>query len=619
VNKSNVILGINWELNSTVALYIDNEIVECVSEERFSRGKNDERYPFNAINYILKKYNLDIIQITKVSVISKVWSPVYTLLRHYSKFTIKDYIKEQTDVWYPAIYQSRKIDFLTTFEKYLDKEQYPGKIFWESVIQNLNDQHSSKISSSEGQLIRSKVIQEHLGIDETKIEFVDHHLGHAAYGYFASKLKGLKTLVVTLDAFGDGKNYSAWLAERNSDNSVNFKLLIHGDNFIGARLYRYVTLILGMKPNEHEYKVMGLAPYSKNEFSEQVCEIFDSYQNVNELEFQNLKFPKDLYFAVKQDLDGKRFDAIAGGLQMYIEKIVLSWIKNLIEATGVDSLVLSGGVAMNVKLNGEISKISQLKQVCVPPSPDDSSQAMGACYASIHNYKSESNQTYLFKSGIKPIKNAYLGFENDESGLKNILKIAAKNGYRIEDDPNKYSSICAQYLADGKIIGRIYGRSEFGARALGNRSILANPSNPDVIKVINETIKNRDFWMPFAASILSEYASEYLQLDVDQASYNYMTNSCRTTKVGSKKLAAAIHPYDLSCRPQIVNKDDAEISEFHKLISKFGHLTETYALLNTSFNLHGSPIVNTYQEGYDIFVDSNLSAIIVDNCIILKE
>ena len=412
-------------------------------------------------------------------------------------------------------------------------------------------------------------------------------------------------MAISIDAFGDGINYRAAIL-KNNKNNFYYKDLIKGSNFIIGRLYRYVTLVLGLKPNEHEYKVMGIAPYTKEKYYQKILKQFFNLQDVKGIGFVNKSKFKDLYFHMKKLLDGKRFDAIAGGLQAYTEKLIKKWIKNLLLKNKIQNICLAGGVAMNVKNNLQISNINKIKNVFVPPSPDDSSQAMGACY--FHCFIEKKNYP-------KPLKDAYLGYEiNNEKVLKVLKKINKSKYTIITADIN---SKAAKLLNDKKIVARCYGKAEFGARSLGNRSILSHPGDPDIKKVINEKIKNRDFWMPFAATILDKYARKYLNLKGNLKNYFYMTNCANTNKNFIKKLSAAIHPYDYTCRPQILTKTIN--SEYYDLINKFGKISNTYALLNTSFNLHGFPLVNNEKDAFLVFKKTKLDALILGNYLIIKK
>lgn len=605
--KKNILLGINWEQNSTAALMIDGKIVGCSSEERFSKVKNDERYPKKSIDWLLKSYRIKPDQIDNVCFISNAWAPSYILTRHYTKMSIDEYIDEQNKIWYPKFYENnKKISQLKIFKNKLDLKQFPGEKFWKKEIKKYvskNDHSSNKKNIDNGKRIRENVINLHLKIPSNKVKFIDHSSGHIFYSFFASN-KNKKSLAISLDAFGDFVNYKAVILQRNRKKIVQ-KNIVQGSNFIVARLYRYVTLILGLKPNEHEYKVMGMAPYSKEKYYLDIEKKFFELQDVKNLKFFNKSKFKDLYFHVKKLLNGKRFDSISGGLQSYSEKLINKWVRNILKKKKISDICISGGVALNVKNNLALSKIKGIKNVFVPPSPDDSSQAMGACYY----YYSKTNQN------PKSLSSAYLGYEITEKNVKKELLKIDKHKYKIIN--NNINHFASKLINNNKIIARCSGKAEFGARALGNRSILANPQNINIKKVINEKIKSRDFWMPFATSVIEPFAKKYFDLNGNIENYLYMTNCADTKKKFTYKLAASIHPYDDTCRPHIVTKK--QNINYYDLIYKFGKISNTYALLNTSFNLHGYPIVNNEKDALDIFFKTNLDAIILGNFLIIKK
>ena len=183
-------IGINWEQNSTAALMIDGQILACVSEERFTRVKNDERYPKKAIDWLISEFDIKKKDISKVCVISDVWAPGYTLTRHYTQFSINDYIKEQKDVWYQRIYNKKKVSQVNVFKNKIDLNQYPGKKFWIKILNETKKQidHVSNQKIIEvGKKIRSDVIKKHLNVPEKKIFFIDHSTGHAAFSYFSRR------------------------------------------------------------------------------------------------------------------------------------------------------------------------------------------------------------------------------------------------------------------------------------------------------------------------------------------------------------------------------------------------------------------------------------------------
>ncbi len=611
MSAKNIILGINWEQNSTASLMIDGKIVGCSSEERFSKIKNDERYPLNSINWLIKEFKISPKEITSICFISKVWSPIYILTRHYTNFSMDDYYEEQKKYWYPKIYQNKKISYLNLFKKKIDLNQFPGKNYWKKIFNILktSDYHvSNKKIINFGQKIRKDVVVKHLNVDPKIIEFIDHSFGHACYGYFGSKKFKKDTTVLTLDAFGDFINYTAYDFKINKNN-LNVKKIVSGPNFIIGRLYRYITLILGLKPNEHEYKVMGLAPYCKRRYFEEILSSFKKFQIVKKKKFIDFIKPKDLFFDIKRLLDGKRFDAIAGALQKYSELLIEKWVKNLIKDKK-KNICIAGGVSLNVKSNYNLSKT--YKNVYVPASPDDASQAMGACFAKLIETKNKKKT----KIKIFPLDNVYLGYKiTSEEALRALNKFKIFDKFRVTN--RNTNMLAAKAINKGKIIARAVGKAEFGARSLGNRSILAHPSKMNVKETINESIKNRDFWMPFAASVLERKAKEYFHFSGEADKFKYMTNCSDTTVKGKSYLKAALHPYDQTCRPQILANNSNPLYE--DLIKKFGNISGVYGLLNTSFNLHGYPIINNSVDAIKVFLKTNLDGLILDKYLILKK
>ena len=608
------VLGINWEQNSTASLSLDGEIVSCISEERFTRIKNDEQYPINAINWILESNNINSQDLDAVVFVSKQWSPGYILTRHYTKFNVKDYIFEQHKIWKPRLFEKKNVSQLEVFNERIDKKQFPGELFWGNVIEELKGDcaHvSSGNSINYGQDLRRAVAKKHLNIDDSKIYFTDHSFSHACYAYYSTPIEEREdsNLVLTMDGFGDNVNYSAYVFRKRKGN-ISSNKICSGDDFIIGRLYRYITLILGLKPNEHEYKVMGLAPYCKKQYYQPLLEKFKEIQDVEDLNFVYKNKPKDLYFSIKNLLDGERFDTISGALQAYTEYLIKKWVKNIIKTTGINKISIAGGVAMNVKANMLIAKLKEVRYLNVPPSPDDSSQGMGAIFAFMHDHKTIKNES------IKPLYNAYFGRiakNSREEIISAIEDLKKTNLVKIFNyEPYKV----AKYISNGLILARCVDKEEFGARALGNRSILADPRKQNAKKKINEKVKNRDFWMPFACSVLDSHSEKYFLLDSAKSSYSYMTLCAETTPKGSEYLQAAIHPYDETCRPHLVSEDNNKL--YFDLIKQFGDITGVYGLLNTSFNHHGAPIVSNLEDALKVFFGSDLDGLIFNDNFIIK-
>lgn len=604
------VLGIMWEENATAALVVDGEVVASVSEERFSRRKNDESYPKRAIEYVLHEGGISPQELDAVAFMGTMWGPAYTLVHRYSTYSIMDNIREQNEYWRPVLVERKKTDYLRVFKDKLDTKQYPGPAAWGEAIAFLRKHKGNGRAHDERmktyfQGFRKEAVCKHLGISPGKVHFVDHSTGHAMYAYFASPAKG-DALVLTADAWGDHVNASV----NHAKKGVIQRIASSGD-FVVARLYRSITLVLGMKPNEHEFKVMGLAPYSKKKYSEPVRKIFERIQKVKGLGFEFVAKPRDLYFTFRELLEGYRFDSIAGGLQAYTEEMLISWAKNALKKTHANVICFAGGVAMNVKANMLLQALPGVSALYVNASPDDASQAMAACFALEYEHARKHKRDP--RAAIKPLRDAYLGpaIESERIGAF-IAAEQIERSYTVTR--NASPARVAELLVAGRVIARAAGRSEFGARALGNRSIIADPRNQQIIAVINEKIKSRDFWMPFATSILERRAADYL---IDYKGWApYMTLAFETTKLAHTHLSAGLHPSDHTCRPQVI--PEGHNSGYEAIIHAFEAKTGVGGVLNTSFNLHGEPIVQTIEDAWRVFKLSDLDALLLEDTLIEK-
>jgi len=597
--KSLKILSIIWEQCSTAALMVDGEVVACVSEERFSRKKNDDSYPKQAVEFVLKAGGVDPHEIDYIALAGERFDPKYTLCHKSSGYTVQDRLREQREYWYPRMYLNQDVDYFEVFKDKLDFEQYPGK--WDQVLNFLRKgHHTIEEHNRFFQDFRRDVVFGHIRVDREKVLFPHHHRCHASYAYYGSTIPKDRVLILTADAWGDDMNASVSVAENGE-----IRRLSHSTNFSLARLYRSMTLLLGMKPDEHEYKVMGLAAYAKPDYFQGPLKVFRDTMYVDGLGFNYFNVPSDLYVYFRDRLEGYRFDAIAGALQRYAEEILVAWVQNCLKATGARRLCFGGGLAMNVKAMMEIAKLDGLDQIFVCPSPADESLAMGACYVVMHD-KCVANGIDP-RNVLRPLKNAYLGPDLDANEVQEAVgRLAADGRYAVTEkaDPANVAGV----IASGKIVGRCAGRSEFGARALGNRSILADPRNLDAVQKINEKVKSRDFWMPFAPSILEERVADYL-VNPKNLSAPYMTVAFETTKLAHRDLRAALHQADLTCRPQVVTR--AANPAYHVLIREFERLTGVGGLLNTSFNIHGEPIIQSAADAVDVLERSGLDALLL--------
>lgn len=438
-------------------------------------------------------------------------------------------------------------------------------------------------------------------IGEEKVCIMNHEYSHAAYGIYGSAFKNYAdVLCVVYDGYGDESNASIYVYEDGKMKQIH-----KYTNYNIGRLYRYITLLLGMKPNEHEYKVMGLAPYATEYNYKKPLEVFRKAYRFENGEIIIDPDLKDNYFYFKERLEGMRFDGIAGALQILTEEMNKALVKYWMEKTGKERCILSGGVSMNIKANMEIGKLDCVKDLFVVGSAGDESLCVGSIFA----YLDSCNRGFQ----IQGMESLYLGDYVSDDEIEQEICTIDKSTYVIIR--NADVNLIADKLASGYILGRVSGNMEFGARALGNRSIIADPRRRDIIDRINKKIKNRDFWMPFTPSILEEDAEQFLD-NPKKFMYPYMSVACETTQYGRENLRAAIHPADFTARPQLVSAKSN--CEYYDLIRAFKKITGVGALLNTSLNIHGYPIVRTAKEGIKVLANSDLDGLILGRDLILR-
>ena len=472
-----IFLGINISHNASAALMVNGEIIIAVQEERFTGIKNFTGYPKQSIDFCLdyvKKKRLKV----DVAAFSTIYNPPISYkvpIGHF--FTIQDYDDFYGNEYYSKKIKNKNVD--SYLKKHLIDKRNKANLYLPYEKINLKDikNHNFKFKN----IIENYLSNQSKGLIN-KIVFLDHHSCHAYYAYFSPRKKSKKCAVITLDSDGDGCNQTVWIPNKNNTKLIK---VVSSSECEVAKIYKFVTLILSMKPDEHEYKVMGLAPYAKYKYSEEIYnKVFKKILKVKNCKVYHNYRPKDLYSYLKKNLYNYRFDNIAAALQLFVEKISTEILKQVHKKYRFTHFSISGGVSMNIKMNKVLSELKFVKQLYVSPSGSDESLCMGACYL-------------LAKKNSKYLKNIYLGQSIniiDENNLKNIFN---KNKFKIFKNINSLK--LANLLKNGEIIAIARSHEEFGARALGNRSIIANPSDPQVVKKINEYIKNRDFWMPFCS------------------------------------------------------------------------------------------------------------------------
>jgi carbamoyltransferase len=307
------------------------------------------------------------------------------------------------------------------------------------------------------------------------------------------------------------------------------------------------------------------------------------------------------YGFLRRLLDGRRFDHIAAGAQAFVEQMLTGWVRNAVRETGIRRIACSGGVFMNVKANLAILELDEVEDMYVFPSCGDESNSIGAaCW-----------EAARAGEPVAPLEGLYFGEAISDAEAEAVLEAAVGRGARLRfhycEDIER---VTAEALAGGKIVARAKGPVEFGARALGNRSILARPDAPGVVRTINEAIKSRDFWMPFAPSVLASRAGRYYSKPKGVRS-PYMMFAFRAHPAMAAAFAAAQHPYDLTARAHEV--EARHNPAYHRLLEEYEALTGEAIVLNTSFNLHGEPIVYRAADAVDVLLRSGLEYLAVGN------
>lgn len=595
------ILSLYLNMPSSVALYIDGHIVAATHEERFTRQKNDEIFPESAIQYCLDSAGISSSDLDAVAIASEI-APFDDLVVRRSQWTVEDYLKEQHLRWKPTLISkdNQPPSLIELFREKLSLDMYPGE-YWKKHI----DDPRRNLNYAKD---REEIVSNFLEIPTSKVKRIDHHRCHAAYSYYCSHMRGEKVLAFTIDGMGDGLNATIGIF----DERGKYKRVYAANDANIGRVYRYMTLMLGMKPNEHEFKVMGLAPYGKIRHAQKALDLFKSTLYVEGIEFKWRTNPTDSYFWFKDRLEGVRFDNVAFALQMWVEDLLVEWVKNAIKKFGIRKVVIAGGVAMNIKAMGKIAALNEVEDLFIGGSAGDESMAISSGICLAEDIAEERGKIWDSEF-IPPLPNLYLGpmatFEQESE----IISTLDSAKYLILDSPT--SQKIAELLASGKILARCAGRMEFGQRSLGNRSILADPSDLRVKERINAAIKNRDFWMPFAPVILESYVSRYL-INPKNLVSPYMTISFDTTSEGYDAMIAACHPADKTARAQILEREANP--DLYDILEAFELLTGRGALLNTSFNLHGSPIVNSPSDAIYVLDNSGLDGLIFNNFLIQK-
>lgn len=589
---STVILGINASHNASCALLVNGQIVAACQEERFSRVKNHIGIPYKSIEFCLAFAKIQIDDVTEIVICGNLQLPFYLSITNSSGTKVSKGIEKSGNTFHFLRYS-----VLHNFAKY------------SKLVGELDFFLTWFIDHIVGKWARAKIqgeISDRLKIDKKKVIFVDHHSTHAAYAFYSSDFanSGENVLVFTADGGGDEVAASVWLGKGGKLKKISTTSI---SNSI-AYMYMYTTLYLGLAPVEDEYKVMGLAPYGRKADVDGIYSELDKFISIDKktLQFKASINTNLFYKFVDNIYRQRRFDAIAGGIQKFLEVKVCEWVSASCKKYKISKIATGGGLFANVKLNGKLQDMSSVKSAYFAPTPGDESNSIGACYLRFKELCPDLP--------VIPLDNLFLGPEEGRPVLSRFIKSAKEKGFRVSK-PKDINQTVATLLSRGEIVARIVGRCEFGTRALGNRSILTNPSDLKVKDYLNNSIKSRDFWMPFAPTVLDSYQKKYLQ-NPKNISSSFMMTTFNTTDMGAGDLAAAIHPYDKTARAQILKKEDN--FAYWDLILKFSTLSGCGGVLNTSFNLHGEPIVCTFLDALSTFERSGLEYLQIENYLIEK-
>ena len=591
------ILGISaFYHDSAAAIIVDGNIIAAAQEERFSRKKHDASYPSNAIEYVLEESKLDLNEIDHIVFFEKPFLKFERLLETYMAFA-------------PRGFKS----FSLSMPLWLREKLFQKKFLFDKL-----KEQDSKFK------------------DINKIKFSEHHYSHAASAFYPSPFD--EAVVLTLDGVGEWATTTVAIGKKNKLEIIKE---IHFPHSLGL-LYSAFTYYTGFKVNSGEYKLMGLAPYGKPFYKDIIKEKLLDLKNdgsfklnmkyfnyTTGLTMTNQKFSKLFDHPVrdsKKDLLTQFHMDIAASIQTVTEEIVLKITKNISQEYKIKNLCLAGGVALNCVANGKIHNEKIFENIWIQPAAGDAGGSLGAALA--YWYHELEKPRIEFKDQMK---GSYLGpkFENETIEIK--LK-SLKANYK-KHSPKDLLLLTANELANEKTVGWFQGRMEFGPRALGGRSILADPRSEKMQKELNLKIKFRESFRPFAPSVLREDLNEWFELDGDSP-YMLLVSEVKKDKqikmkkedenlFGIDKLnikrssIPAITHVDYSARIQTVHKETN--SRYYDLIKEFKKITNCPVLVNTSFNVRGEPIVCSIEDAFNCFMGTNLDILVIEDFILYKD
>ncbi|HUZ25199.1 MAG TPA: carbamoyltransferase C-terminal domain-containing protein [Streptosporangiaceae bacterium] len=550
-----LILGLHAGINATAAIGDAAGIRHCVQEERLTGEKGYMGFPARAIAACLNEAGAGPDDIAVVACGSRFG---------YAGYCSRD-------------------DLTRRLRSFHRPAGLPGRILdeWRAARQrqaSMRDQLAPHLRRA--------------GLGAVPLTCYDHHAAHGAAAYYGLRADpATPYLVLTCDGFGDGAcaTVAVW------QDGQRRELARTGMQNSAGLLYFWTTQAAGFRPHEDEYKLMGMAPYAS---AHRAAQIASTYRRYLGLDDTGLRFRRQTRLSVElswprlaAELRGLRFDDLFGGLQLFTEDLLTRWAESAVRASGVSRVLAGGGVFMNVKASQRIAASPSVGQFEAFPSCGDESLALGAYYLAAAGRYGQAT--------VPRLAHCYLGDDITPADARTAL---TGTPFAVEE-PADLPAAVAGLLAGGQVVARCAGRMEFGARALGNRSILADPGNAGLPRLLNQAIKRRDFWMPFAPAMLASRQHRYIR-NPRGLSSPYMMMAFDADPDTAGQFIAAVHGGDLTCRAQLV--PDSPGCGLRDILRAWEARTGKAVLLNTSLNLHGEPIARTASDALRVFSESGL-------------
>jgi carbamoyltransferase len=592
------ILGISaFYHDSAAALVEDGHLVAAAQEERFTRKKHDSRFPRQAIEFCLGYAGVGLDRVDHVAFYDKPLLKFHRLIATYLATAPRGYTSFAIAI---PVWLREKL-----FQKRLLKRElgrFAQSFDWKN-----------------------------------RVLFAEHHQSHAASAFFPSPFD--EAVILTMDGVGEWATTSMAVGHGNRLEMIKEIQFPHS---LGL-LYSAFTYYTGFKVNSGEYKVMGLAPYGEPKYARVILDNLidlkpdgsfrlnlDYFDYCTGLRMTNDKFAALFGRPVRRPdewMDSFHMD-IAASIQLVTEEVVLRLSRSAARETGLENLCLAGGVALNCVANGKVLRDGSFKRIWVQPAAGDAGGAVGAAFAVYHRYQ---DRPCLVNGALDAMAGSYLGPEYDEDDIERRLAAAGAR-FEVLGEQGLIATV-ADGLARGNAVGWHQGRMEFGPRALGARSILADARSPAMQRILNLKVKYRESFRPFAPAVLREDVADWFEIDCDSPYMLLVAEVCRDRQrpmipaeqllFGIDKLNTirseipAVTHVDYSARIQTVHRETNP--RFHALLTAFKERTGCPVVVNTSFNVRGEPIVCTPEDAFRCFMGTEIDLMAVGNCLLRKE